>query len=695
MPGWSAASGTLLVRVTGVVDTLSAGDRVRARGFARALDPPTNPGEPDGRPSARAQGIVGRLAVDNPALIERTGRAGVWGALRRAVDALRLRAGAWLRETGDHPHAVDPPDPRNALLRAFVLGEVGPGASEVRDAFTRLGINHILAISGAHLMILALAVGVLVRGATDRPRVAGAVVLGVVLAYLLIIPARAPVVRAALMVAALTLGSATGRRHDPVTVLSWVLLAVLAWDPTQLFDLGCQLSFGVVLALLVVQPRMTERLFGATIEDGGARSWGWRRLKESVGSALCAWLVASPWVGARAGLFAPLGAVASILLVPLATVVLALAYLATAASVLSPALGGALGAPVRRLAGGLIDAALMLDALPASAAFLPRLSMLWGAGATAVVVWWLVSPGALSRRGVWAIVVVTLWTLALFWSGSRLPAGVAMRIDTLHVGDGACHLIRSGDEAVLVDCGSLRLTVGERLVPGAVRALGAARVRTLVISHPNLDHYSGVLDVVRPLGVRRVVVGEAFERSAADDPLGAPAFLLRGLRTAGVEVRVVGAGDTLSVGTARMEALSPPRGRSWRADNDASLVWLVEANTSAGPRRLLLTGDIQREAIVTLMEDRPDLRAEVMEAPHHGSAEPSAFEFVRLVDPALVIQSTGPRRLDDPRWAEARAGRTWLATAAVGWVSAEVDRSGGWTWRTMIEPRASLERLLP
>jgi len=689
--GPAPATGTLSVRVTGALTDLRAGDRVRATGMAQGLYPPTNPGEPDTRPGARARGFVGRLSVDTPDLIEPLSppslRAHIEGTTRRAIDTLRLRAGAWLART-----TADTPDQSGALLRALTLGETPPDLSEVRNTFTRLGLNHILAISGLHLALLAAAVAVVVRAVTSRPRAAAFAVIAVVLLYLLLVPGRAPIIRAALLVLAWTIGDAAGRRYDRVTLLGWAFVLVLIWNPTQLFDLGFQLSFGVVAALMLVAPRLHERLFGPPQEnpDDTLRDWASDWSKRSISSALCAWGVATPWIAYRTGLFAPLGALATILLLPLASLVLALAYFATLLSLVSPTLARTAGVPVRVVTDWLIAAANALDTLPLSAVFLPSLSLPWAIGATAVIVWWMTAARWRDLNPRLATLIVTLWLGALLYLKPGLPTGTALRLDTIDVADGTCHLLRAGDEAALIDCGSLRLTIGERTIPQSVRALGAWRIPAVILSHPNIDHYCALPDIARPLGVRRVYLGEAFLQSAEADPLGAPAFLIERLRAQEIEILPLVAGDTLAIGPATLTVLSPPEGRTYRAANDASLVSLVTARTNAGDRTLLLTGDIQRETLVDLMTDLPDLRADLLEAPHHGSATVQAFEFVKQIDPTLVVQSTGPRRLNDERWNEARQGRQWLSTAAHGAVSAWFTRDGELHTKTWsAEPRSS------
>lgn len=255
----------------------------------------------------------------------------------------------------------------------------------------------------------------------------------------------------------------------------------------------------------------------------------------------------------------------------------------------------------------------------------------------------------------------------------RTP-GAQASVHALAVGDGSAYVIRSGGEAALWDAGSWRPDVGRRLIPEACRAMGVPRADVAFITHANIDHYMGLLDAAGPLRIRTVVTGESFARAAEADPGGSPAFVLSELARLGVAHRVAVAGDVFEIGAARLTVLHPPAGFVPRAENDASLVAMLE--TPAGGR-VLLTGDIQREAMAVLLESGADLSADAIELPHHGSAHEAAYDFVRRVNPRVVLQSTGRQRLDDPRWDPLREGRSWLVTQRHGMSSVHLLPDGG------------------
>jgi beta-lactamase superfamily II metal-dependent hydrolase len=229
---------------------------------------------------------------------------------------------------------------------------------------------------------------------------------------------------------------------------------------------------------------------------------------------------------------------------------------------------------------------------------------------------------------------------------------------------------------MLWDCGSSHAGLGLRELPRAVREVGGMRVRSALVTHANLDHFLCLPDVAPALGIERVYTTRSFIDAANAKPHGAAAALLAALHAQGIAIVEVAAHSSIRLGGATCEFISPSADSSFTEEKDESLVGLFRVPTAAGERRLLMTGDIGPLAIVRLRRAFPDLHAHAMELPHHGSAKPEAFVFVRDIDPIVVLQSTGPQRVGDPRWDGVRAGRTWGVTARDGALTLEIGKDG-------------------
>ena len=180
-------------------------------------------------------------------------------------------------------------------------------------------------------------------------------------------------------------------------------------------------------------------------------------------------------------------------------------------------------------------------------------------------------------------------------------------------------LLRTRKHALLYDAGPKHadFDLGERIVLPAVRGLGVRKLDLLLLSHADMDHAGGALALARGLPIAQVLSGEASELPAA----------------LAAQPCVDGARwqwDGVSFSTWR-----------WRqapAGNPSSCVLLVEAQ---GGERLLLTGDIDKAAELALLASGRELRADWLQAPHHGSLSSSSMLFLRAVQPRAVLLSRG------------------------------------------------------
>ena len=81
----------------------------------------------------------------------------------------------------------------------------------------------------------------------------------------------------------------------------------------------------------------------------------------------------------------------------------------------------------------------------------------------------------------------------------------------IDVGDGTSIVLQSGDRATLYDVGSLhRDSIGRRVVVPTLRDMGVQSIDSIVLSHPNRDHFSGVMDVISAIPVGEVVLTSQF-----------------------------------------------------------------------------------------------------------------------------------------------------------------------------------------
>ncbi len=678
-------SGTVLVRVGETVAPFRAGDRVEALGMLHPPAPPGNPGELDYRRHARSRGRAGTLSVPRRDLLviahaRRGALAGAWPRLRHD---LRRRAQSWL--LSDLPDADR--RPRDALLSALLLGRRGPQLDGVGESFRRAGLAHFLAISGLHLGVMAGFVLFLTRLGGRHRRWHGWLVIAVVATYLVVVEVRMPVLRAGIMTMAACLGLAAGRRLRVGGLVSASGIGLLLWRPDELFTPGFQLSYGVVLGLIHLAPLVRARCFGrpdAFAASSAEMVGQW--LRTACAAALTAWAVATPISLHHWGVLWPLAAPFSVIVLPLVAAVLAVGYVKMVLAALLPSAALLLAVPLALGADVLLAVVAAMDAVPGSIIHVAHAPAAWSLAAIAWVCMWAVLGGRIwgfwgTRRGRWTIRLAGFALVAWLSWPLLAPQPAALRVDMLAVGDGSCYLLRSGASNVIFDAGSSNLDAGRRLVVPALRRLGLRRIDALVISHPNLDHYSAVLEIVDAFAVTTILVTPQLIRDGESEPAGPVRYLLDELTRRMVPVRSVAAGDRRQYGSCRWTWLHPGRAAVFDEVNDGSMVIRIDV---AG-RSVLLCGDIQQQAMETLgasaLLSAPGAgpaAIDVLELAHHGSHHARAESFVGALEPRVVLQSTGPTRWRRTRddWDRVLRGAERLVTARDGACRVEIDRDG-------------------
>ena len=140
-----------------------------------------------------------------------------------------------------------------AVLAAMTLGDKSALTSDLRETYSITGASHVLALSGLHLGIIYMLLSVLMLGRRGYA-VTQVVIILSIWAFALLTGLSTSVVRAATMLTLYALFSIGDRGRSPLNVLSFTAIVLLLLDCRMLFDVGFQMSFLSVLAILLFMP---------------------------------------------------------------------------------------------------------------------------------------------------------------------------------------------------------------------------------------------------------------------------------------------------------------------------------------------------------------------------------------------------------------------------------------------------------
>jgi competence protein ComEC len=155
------------------------------------------------------------------------------------------------------------PEPHSEIVVATLLGDKRKIPQTLLDQFNQVGISHIIAISGANIVIFAtILLSIFIFIGFSRYKAFYLVSVSIFL-YLLIIGFQASAIRAGIMVFIYLLARQLGRLSESINALIFTAVIMLLLNPLLLSDVGFQLSFTAVLGLIYLLPHL-EKIFRKT-----------------------------------------------------------------------------------------------------------------------------------------------------------------------------------------------------------------------------------------------------------------------------------------------------------------------------------------------------------------------------------------------------------------------------------------------
>ncbi|MBO7081470.1 MAG: DNA internalization-related competence protein ComEC/Rec2 [Neisseriaceae bacterium] len=491
-----------------------------------------------------------------------------------------------------------------ALVSALTVGMNHHLSQDDWTHFRHLGLTHVVSISGLHITMFALLVGML---ALAYFRLAAKIeklpmpnhpkkiilILGLcaALIYSLITGFSVPTQRSLLML--LIAGLAViGKRYWTMWQIWFVALTVvLLYDPLSVLSIGFWLSFGLVGALL---------WFSGSLKNDHRP---YAKLKMTLAAQVAV-------------------SVASVL--PLSLFFHALPIISPVVNIIGVPWFSLVITPISLLAlllpfdWGLTFASCLaeytlygMDALQnlSFMIYTPQVSWVWivlGLLATLI----LLSPRVLGMYS-WALIVLSVLVL---YQPFRLPEN-HLKATVYDVGQGLSVLLQTKHHQLLFDTGKKGAEMN--LIP-ALHADGIFRLDALVLSHGDEDHDGAVKEIQQVFPIKQTWAGAV---SDYDFP-----------------VNHCQAGKSWTWDGVYFEWLTPFNPSDDVESNDRSCV----LHAVAGDYAILITGDLSHKGEIALIQQhQDDLYSQVLILGHHGSKTSSLPRFLATVLPTHAVVSAG------------------------------------------------------
>ena len=467
------------------------------------------------------------------------------------------------------------------LAASLFLGNRAGLPDTVYRDFTRLGIAHILALSGMHLAVVTDAAGILGRKLGRRwGRVLSAIAA---LFYMTVTGFSASVTRAGIMLLLCLLLKSIGKGSDSFTNLGIAVCTILLCSAGASRDASLLLSFcGVLAMLLFAQARRTP--FSKAVPKRGVLRRLCRRVWELLLLSFCAVLFLLPLTCVFFGKVSLLTPLACILFTPLAALLL---WLLPAFLLLSPIppLASLLAPAVRLLLCSMIVLAAKLSALPNICVSLRfPIAPLLCAAVFVSVLWTLIAARDKRRIPLLCLflTVAVLFGCVIYNRMERRTQVTATMLnsDTVTLdaqNDGI--LVTSGRDALLID-----ISIGGYSLPRACVAAAKERqcteIRAVLLTHLHMYHPATLERLWSREMVREVWLPEEDSDVARS--------IRKGAAAAGVQVITYTPGDVLKFGEAQI--VTYPYGNLPRSTHP-----VLRVDVAAAGERLVYLGSAYGE----------------------------------------------------------------------------------------------------
>lgn len=646
-------------------DRLHIGTKVRAEGIFRLMEEAGNKGQFDRRRYYALKGY-GYEVFDGKIL-----------GLSASHDMIRDRLYR-IKEQTAYVYDRYLGDDDSGVIKALVLADRGDLDEDIKEQYKDAGISHILALSGLHIVTL----GCMLLAALKKlglPTAAAAVIsLSIMIMYCIMTGMPVSAVRAMIMFVFLAAALIAGRTYDLRTAAAFASLLMLIVNPDRIYDPGFLLSFSSVIGIGLTYPGIRELVLAVS---------GRKKISGLLNTLLFSFSLQITVMPFTMWFFYQLpvyGIPVNMIVVPFAGVLLF-------AGIFTGILGNI---ALCFSNGSRLFELIMLPAVYAVKLMLKGYDLVTGSVCRIPGSVWITG-----RPKMWQMCLYYLF-LAMTVSGGYLlftwerrhirkkKAGVPdekrkgvsrrlkiygagfmalwmtgtvllclrtvpdIEISALDVGQGQCFVIHGSKvPPVVYDCGSTdESRVGRyRLVP-FLKYSGISEIDTFFISHLDLDHVSGLLEILSEedtgIDIGRIVISGSKEQKGSENY----PKLIKAAKARDIPIYTMTADDSIRWDHLSVTCISPGKDINGYDDlNDGSLTldfgfYETGKGAAVKPFRMLFTGDIS----LAVEEDLAKKRIEniiggydYLQVAHHGSRTAASSVFLKRVSPSVAVISAG------------------------------------------------------
>ena len=569
-------------------EEISSGDVVSFRGSLKVFDGATNPGQFSNRHYYFSRGIYYH-AYSKDILIKKS--------TELCLDQMIARCRKYLKQQ----LSMQYDEGISNFLNAMMLGDKTKLNDTVKDDFKESGLIHLMAVSGLHISLAGRSIYRLFRRLCGSFMISSVIGTMSAVFYCALTGFSVSSLIALIMLLIYFLSQILGEHYDLLSSASFAGVILLLIRPYRIYDTAFLYSFTAVFVIGCYQ-RIKPRLKGK-----------FQKIRESL--LFC--------TAIQIGMFpiiiyfqyeAPLlSFLANVIAVPLASTAFTVAFVL----IFLP------HTIFHDIISWMIYVILWLSKRSYGMLTIGHVPFFW------VILFYSLLLLCTSKRNKLQFKI----RIGLVYTGIVLlifiPKFRKKTITFLDVGQGDCFIADTNAGLIISDGGSSSEDqVGKYRILPYIKYLGYQRVKIAVISHMDVDHYSGILELLKMGRIEYLGLPEIQKDAAMEK-------IIEAARQNNTKVFYLSRGRTIKTKDDYLKVLHPVK-NSKMEKNAASIV--MQGNVLG--YKLLLTGDVEKEGEEQLLGEGLS-HAEILKVAHHGSKNSTSSEFLQKVLPEQTIISCG------------------------------------------------------
>lgn len=633
------------------IPNVKIGNIIKVRGKLRQFEEAANKGNFDSRKYYLSLGFYGKIEAGTIEVINSD-----YSGIRQGLYELRMEIIERLEKLcSDNNGIFSIINNKNGIIGAIILGDKTDIDSDIKELYSVSGIAHILAISGLHISFIGMAIYRLLRR-RFRFLFSAAVSIPVVLSFGIMSGFGISTIRAIIMFILKIIGEVLGRKYDAITAISLAGLVLLVQNPFVVCNSGFQMSFGAIIAIVLILPIVEEILNTDN------------KIIKVLSANFTISLVMNPILAWNYYELPTFSFLLNIVVVPLMSVVI----VSSIAGIFCSCIMFGFGKVVIFPGCGILELYTFLcniinkSSVASIVVGQPKVTIIIVYYAILLVVLFglknirtkytraekerniikketglvLEKKAKKERRIKGQNVKLRLACIVGFLLLNCLIYYIpnpGFYITFINVGQGDGILIH-GDNGtkVMVDGGSTsEKQVAKNCIVPYLKAEGIGTIDYSIITHTDKDHISGIMEILENNNSNRIRIKNLVmpDINMKDDTYNE---LIEKAKLKKINVLYIKKGAALSLGKTKIKCIYPETTTTASDKNDYCTVLSVKNKTS----KILLTGDISKE-IEEKIKDDIEENYTVLKVAHHGSNYSSSEKFLKKVNPKYSIISVG------------------------------------------------------